>query len=175
MIEIRRIDAAHGADARLKNEAFQLWGRVIPALKDGAWSWRVEPLPEPREERYPDMAYDPGADDAVFLGAYEEGSCVGLAVLRREMFRYLYLEDLKVRAASRGRGVGGQLIEACMAEAARQGLRGVYTVGQDDNASACLFYLVHGFAIGGFDNRSYGGTSQAGRANLFFYRDCDTV
>ena len=29
MVEIKRIDAAHGADARLPNEPFPLWGRYF--------------------------------------------------------------------------------------------------------------------------------------------------
>ena len=45
------------------------------------------------------------------------------------------------------------------------------TVGQDNNLSACLFYLHHGFSIGGFDNRSYDGTSQEGKSDIYFYRD----
>ena len=114
MLEIRAVDAAHKQDARLKNEPFRLWGRIIPALRDGVWSHRVEPLAEPGWDCFPDEAYDPERDDAIFLGAYEGGECLGLAVLRRGMFRYLYLDDLKVRAAFRDRGVGGRLIEACM-------------------------------------------------------------
>ena len=107
----------------------------------------------------------------MFLGAYDGAQCIGLAVLRRDMFRYLYLDDLKVNAAYRSQGVGAKLITACMEEARSQGMRGVYTIGQDNNLSACLFYLKQGFAIGGFDNRCYDGTSQEGKANVCFYRD----
>ncbi len=171
MVEIRVIDPAHKEDARLKNEPFALWGRVIPALHEGRWSYRVEPLENREWDCFPDEDYDPERDEGIFLGAYLEGRCVGLAVLRREPFRYLYLDDLKVSAAYRGRGVGGRLLEACMEQAARLERKGVYVIAQDNNASACLFYLAHGFSIGGFDNRSYGGTKQAHKANLFFYRD----
>ncbi len=171
-LEIRRIDAARAADAQLKNQPFLLWGRMIPALRDGVWTWRTEPLPAETEDCFPDFPYDVGDPDAVFLGAYADGVCVGLAVLRRQMFRYLYLEDLKVDRAFRGQGIGGRLIEACMDQARAQKLRGVYTVGQDNNASACLFYLSHGFEIGGFDNRVYRGTKQEGKADILFYRDC---
>lgn len=170
-IEIRSIDAAHRADARLKNEAFALWGRVIPTLENGKWSYRVERFSTPGTDCFPDEPYDPAEDDAIFFGAYEADTCVGLAVLRRDMFRYLLLDDLKVCAAARGKGVGRLLIEACMAEARRLGLHGVRVVAQDNNASACLFYLACGFSIGGFDNRNYGGTVQAGKADLYFYRD----
>ena len=171
MIEIKRIDAEHAADARLPNEPFALWGRVIPALENGVWSCRVERFAQPLQDRFPDEAYDPAEDGTCFLGAYEDGACVGLAGLRRDLFRYLLLDDLKVCAARRGQGIGGRLLEACMEEARSQGLTGVRVVAQDNNASACLFYLAHGFALGGFDNRNYRGTSQAGKADLYFYRD----
>ena len=39
----------------------------------------------------------------------------------------------------------------------------------------CLFYLHHGFDISGFDNRGYRGTSQAHKADIFFYRDCGAI
>ena len=171
MISIRKIDAAHGSDLRLPNEPFRLWARVIPALQNGVWSYTVQPLPEPSEDRFPDEPYEAGEAGTVFLGAYAGETCVGLAVLRRDLFRYLLLDDLKVCAAWRGKGVGRLLTEACMEEAAAQGLAGLRVVAQDNNASACLFYLRCGFAIGGFDNRSYGGTAQAGKADIFFYRD----
>ena len=173
MIEIRRLDASRAADARLPNEPFRIWGRMIPALRDGVWSYRTEELPSVEEMCFPDEPYDVEKDDAVFLGTYDGETCVGLAVLRRYMFRYLYLDDLKVNRDRRGQGIGGMLLDACMEEARRQGLRGVYTVGQDNNLTACLFYLHHGFAIGGFDNRAYRGTVQENKADIYFYRDCE--
>ena len=92
-------------------------------------------------------------------------------MLRKQLFRYLYLDDLKVKADHRRCGIGGKLIQACMDEARVLGMIGVYTVGQDNNLSACLFYLRHGFAIGGFDNRAYRGTVQENKADIYFYRD----
>ena len=122
---------------------------------------------------FPDELYDLEREKGIFLGAYENGACIGLAVLRRHMFRYLYLDDLKVNRDRRGCGVGGRLIQACMEEARTLGMVGVYTVGQDNNLSACLFYLGHGFSIGGFDNRAYRGTAQEDKADIYFYRDLD--
>ena len=173
MVEICRIDPAHGQDAQLNNEPFALWGRMIPELHDGVWSYRTERFPEEKEMRFPDEPYDLEKEPGIFLGAYEDGTCIGLAVLRRHMFRYLYLEDLKVNRDRRRCGVGGRLIQACMEEARKLGMIGVYTVGQDNNLSACLFYLSHGFSIGGFDNRTYRGTSQEDKADIYFYRDLE--
>ena len=173
LVEICRIDLAHGQDSRLKNEPFILWGRMIPELHDGVWSYRTERFSEEREMCFPDEPYDLEKETGIFLGAYEDGTCIGLAVLRRHMFRYLYLDDLKVKRNRRGCGVGGRLIQACMEEARALGMIGVYTVGQDNNLSACLFYLNHGFSIGGFDNRAYRGTVQEDKADIYFYRDLE--
>ena len=168
-IEIRRIDAAHAQDARLPNEPFQIWGRMIPSLSDGKWDYTTIRFRETGEKCFPEEDYDVAKEDGIFLGAYDGETCIGVALLRRGMFRYLYLDDLKVCGSCRREGVGRKLIEACMAEAKRLNLRGVYTIGQGDNLSACLFYLKCGFEIGGFDNRVYGGTSAAHEANIFIF------
>ncbi len=171
MAEIHRITGENRQDAQLPNEPFVLWGRLIPHLQDGMWSYRVERFAKEMEMCFPDVPYDPEREDGVFLGAYDGETCIGLAVLRSGMFRYLYLDDLKVCRAFRGKGVGGMLVAACMEEAKARGGRGIYTVGQDNNLSACLFYLKQGFDIGGFDNRAYRGTAQENKADIYFYKD----
>lgn len=144
---------------------------MIPELHEGIWSYRTERFSQAEEMCFPDEPYDVEKEEGIFLGAYENAACIGLAVLRKQMFRYLYLDDLKVKSDYRRCGVGGKLIQACMDEARTLGMIGVYTVGQDNNLSACLFYLRHGFAIGGFDNRAYRGTVQENKADIYFYRD----
>ena len=172
MIEIRLIGPLHKDDINIPNQPFEVWGRMIPSLKDGKWEYRTERLPGSAEMCFPDYPYDPETYGGVFFGAYDGDRCIGLAALKRGMFRYLYLDDLKVDRAYRGQGIGGMLIEACMKEAEAQHLLGVYTVGQDNNLSACLFYLAHGFEIGGFNNRDYRGTVQEDKSDIYFYRDC---
>ncbi len=170
-ILIKQIDAACKGDARLPNEPFSQWGRMIPHLENGEWSYTTEKLPEITELCFPNEPYDVEEDDAFFLGAYMGETCVGLVVLRRDMFRYLYLDDLKVNRTVRGHGIGSLLLEASMDVARELGLVGVYTIGQDNNLSACLFYLKNGFEIGGFNNRTYRGTSQENKADIYFYKD----
>lgn len=48
--------------------------------------------------------------------------------------------------------------------ALRQGYRGLYTQGQDNNVGACLFYLHYGSEV-------YRGTRQEGKADILFYLD----
>lgn len=81
----------------------------------------------------------------------------------------MYLYDLKVSAAARGKGIGRALIGAAKAEALSRGYRGLYLQAQDNNLNACLFYLKAGFQIGGFDNHVYNGTNQEGKADIIFY------
>ena len=171
MISIRRISAENAADANIPNQPFALWGRMVPSLCGGVWSYEVEEFPEATEMCFPDESYDVEEEGAFFFGAYDDDRCIGLAVLRRDMFRYLFLDDLKVDREYRGKGIGGMLTEACMRQAADEGMQGICAVGQDNNLSACLFYLAHGFEIGGFDNRNYRGTSQEDKADIYFYRD----
>ena len=176
MIQIRVIDEARKEDINLPNEPFRLFGRMIPSYTNEEWSHTTEYFPpdEVTEMCFPDYPYDFDAERAhtVFLGAYDGERCVGLAVLRDDMFKYLYLDDLKVCAAFRGQGVGRLLLDGAREAARTRGYRGVYTIGQDNNLAACLFYLNYGFEIGGFDNRIYRGTSQENKANILFYLDC---
>ena len=41
-IVIREIDAAHNKDARIPNQPFEIWGRMIPSIDHGKWSYEVE-------------------------------------------------------------------------------------------------------------------------------------
>lgn len=171
MAEIREIGPDTAADIRLPNEPFTIWGRMVPSLSEGCWSYRTERFEKPSEMCFPDENYDAAEDGTFFLGAYEADKCVGLAVLRKDMFRYLYLDDLKVCRENRRKGIGGQLVKACLNKAKELEYQGVAVTCQDNNLSAALFYLKQGFEIGGFDNRGYRGTSQAEKADIYFYKD----
>ncbi len=174
-MECRVIDKEHSGDIYLKNEPFSLYGKVIPTYLDGKWNYSIQPFPEDEvvEMCFPDENYDYDqlVKDHVFIGAYDGGKCVGLAILADDMFQYMYLDDLKVSRKYRKQGVGKALIEKAMEAARQRQYRGIYTIAQDNNVSACKFYLKMGFEIGGFDNRVYRGTSQEDKANIIFYLD----
>ena len=105
---------------------------------------------------FPDENYDyDEMKDSVFLGAYEDEKCVGLAVLQPGFFRYLYLYDLKVCRAYRGQKIGALLMDKAQEIALRQGYRGLH----------------YGFHIGGLDTEVYRGTRQEGKADILFYLD----
>jgi hypothetical protein len=67
------------------------------------------------------------------------------------------------------------LIERSAQVAARKGYRGIYTRGQDNNLSACLFYAKNGFRIGGLDTEVYRGTNQEGKSDILFYMDVERM
>ena len=174
MIEIRIIDESRAGDINIKNEPFCVFGRMIPSYINEKWSYTTETFPKENrfEMRFPDENYDYAAmkDEYTFIGAYDNDKCVGLAILKRGWFKFLYLEDLKVNAAYRSRGIGKALIEKSFQIAKDMGLLGLYTIGQDNNLAACEFYIKCGFFIGGFDNTVYTGTSQQGKSDIIFYK-----
>lgn len=174
-MECRVIDKEHSGDINLKNEPFSLYGKVVPTYSNEKWGYSIQLFPENEvtEMCFPDEGYDYDelAEDHVFIGAYDGGKCVGLAVLTDGIFKYMYLDDLKVSHEYRRQGVGRALMEKAMEIARQRNYNGIYTIGQDNNVSACKFYLKAGFEIGGFDNHVYRGTSQESKADIIFYLD----
>lgn len=155
----------------MPNESFEMPGKFIPELKDGVWSYRTEPFKTVETMVFPDENYDFDeiSSKGPIFGAYEDDKCIGVAIYQDYWLKYMYLYDLKVNSAARGKGVGKALIQAGLEEAKARGYIGLYTQAQDNNLNACMFYLKAGFEIGGFDNRVYGGTSQEHKADIIFY------
>lgn len=174
MIEIKIIDANHKTDINIPNQPFLLSGKMIPSYINGKWSYTVEKFPEQKEMCFPDenYNYDEMIKDSMFIGAYDNETCIGLAVMQNGFFKYMYLYDLKVNLDYRGKGVAKQLPDKANEVAASKGYNGIYTQGQDNNLGACLFYINYGFQIGGLDTNVYKGTKQEGKADIIFYRDC---
>ena len=176
MIDIRIIDESHKSDINLPNEPFQLVGKMLPSYVNGQWDHRVQYLPEAdvTEMCFPDENYnfEKMQENSVFIGAYEGDLCVGLAILQDAWFRYMYLYDLKVSRDYRRKGISTALLEKEKEICKARGYAGIYTVGQDNNLAACLFYIKSGFRIGGLDTNVYQGTAQAGKADIIFYLDC---
>ena len=175
MIEIKPITKENAADLNLKNEPFTMPGALIPSLENGIWSYRTQMYPDAQTMVFPDENYDyeETAGKGPAFGAYEDGKCIGVAIYEDYWLKYMYLSDLKVSSAAQGKGVCKALIRAGLEEAQKRGYKGLYTIAQDNNLNACMFYLHTGFVIGGFDNRVYGGTSQEGKADILFYLDAE--
>ena len=174
MIEIKLIDESCKNDIKLPNEPFSLFGKIIPRYDGERWDYTVSENDTISEMCFPDENYDfdEMSDNSLFIGAYDGEKCIGLAIIQKAFFKYMYLTDLKVNKEYRGHGVAKKLIEEARKIAAENGYRGIYTIGQDNNLGACLFYLKSGFRIGGIDTDVYKGTKQEGKTDIIFYLDC---
>ena len=173
-IEIKIIEKMREDDINIPNEPFVLFGRMIPSYTDEKWSYTTEIFDTEREMCFPDegYSYDELSKNHVFIGAYDGDRCVGLAILSLAYFKYMYLYDLKVNREYRRNNIGRMLIERSKEIAKAHGYNGIYTIGQDNNLAACLFYISCGFNIGGVDTNVYKGTSQEGKSEIYFYLDC---
>ena len=177
MIVTKIIDKEHKDDINLKNHPFKLFGLMLPSYNNGKWDYTQLRFPAENvtEMCFPDEDYDYDAmsQNSVFVGAYDGSTCVGLAILQQDFFKYMYLYDLKVELGYRGQGIGTMLIAKSMETALQHGYRGLYTQGQDNNLGACLFYLQAGFVIGGLNTNVYKGTSQENKKDILFYCDAE--
>lgn len=173
MIEIKLIDETRKNDINIPNEPFSLSGKMIPIYDGQQWDYTVTKNGTISEMCFPDenYDYDKMSDNSVFIGAYDGEKCIGLAIMQKAFFKYMYLMDLKVNKEYRRRGTAKKLIEAAEKVAAGNGYRGIYTTGQDNNIGACLFYIKCGFRIGGIDTEVYNGTKQEGKTDIVFYLD----
>ena len=172
-IQIKLIDKAHQADINIPNEPFLIFGRMLPSYIDGKWSYTTEKFNSVTEMCFPDESYDYDklSENHIFVGAYDGDECVGLAILRHDWFKYMYLYDLKVNRNYRRHNIGEMLIEKSKEIAVKHGYNGLYTQDQDNNLAACLFYIKCGFVIGGLNTNVYKGTKQEGEADIYFYLD----
>lgn len=170
-VDYRPITAENKQDLNLPNEAFEIIGKLIPSLKDGFWQYETQLFNEVKTMCFPEEHYnfESMTQDFFTIGAYLGQKCVGLAILQHHMFKYLYLYDLKVCGEHRHLGIGSGLITASKKVARELGYLGIYTVAQDNNLNACLFYLKNGLEIGGVNTHVYKGTSQSEKVNIYFY------
>lgn len=77
----------------IKNEPFKLFGRMLPCYQNGKWSYSILENEKVGQDIFPDENYNYECmeKDHVFIGAYYNSVCVGLAILRHHWNKYLYL------------------------------------------------------------------------------------
>ena len=107
MIEITRIGEAQKNDVNLPNEPFSLFGRMIPSYVNKKWDYSTENFETASQMCFPDenYHYNEMTENSVFIGAYDDDRCIGLAILQQAFFKYIYLYDLKVNQEYRRRGI----------------------------------------------------------------------
>lgn len=173
MIEVKVITQSQKNDLFIKNEPFEIRGRMIVLRTKDEWQHEVALFDESTTMTFPDEAYDYAelTKNGFCLGAYDGDQCVGLAIMQDDWMKYMYLHDLKVNSNYRKSGIGQKLIAESMRLAQERGYKGIYTIGQDNNLNACQFYLRSGFVIGGYNTMGYRHTAQEGKADIYFYKD----
>lgn len=172
-MEIKLIDKEHANDINIPNEPFLLRGKLIVEFKNNKCSYKevLFNKKEIKEMTFPNDNYDfDKMKDYVFIGAYENNTCIGLAILTETFNSCLFLYDLKVNKLMRGKRVGKKLIDYSYKYALDHNYPGLFTIAQDNNLDACLFYLACGFEIGGIDTKSYEKTKQKGKYDIYFYK-----
>ncbi len=156
------------------SEPFPVIGRLIPALNDGVWSAREQLFDTPTTKTFPpedrDLTRFIGSEDRKLFLYYDGDVCAGLIRVRAGWNRYAFIEDLAVRAAYRGRGVGTALLRHAEQWATSRALPGMTLEAQDVNLIACRFYLKNGYAIGGVDTRLYAHFDTRDETAIFFYK-----
>ena len=170
MIEIKLIKDP--STIYLRPGTYAVVGRFIPSLSNGKWGYEVvRPVNEETAiVKFPDDDYAQ-YPEGTFIGAYDNGKLMGLALLLPRDFAYMYLADLEVDLKYRKQGIGSLLMQRAREEARKEGYSGIFTYAQDNNIAACLFYLHNGFRIGGFDTELYRHTPQEEKGDITFYWD----
>lgn len=102
MITVKIIDSDRKDDINIPNHPFRLFGLMLPSYNNGKWDHTELVFPPENHTQmcFPDenYNYDKMAKKHIFIGAYDGDKCIGLAILRHDMFKYMYLYDLKVNA-----------------------------------------------------------------------------
>ena len=86
MFGIKIINEEHKEDINIPNEPFLLIGKMVPSYVDERWNYSVLYFNETdiTEMCFPDENYNYAEmkDDNIFIGAYDKGNCIGLAILQ---------------------------------------------------------------------------------------------
>lgn len=89
-----------------------------------------------------------GGGDWVCVAEWEKRVVAFLSIEEhREQTDYLYLDDLSVRAAFRGRGIGTELLQAAGRYAGERGISLLVLHTEKTNSSAIRLYRRQGFEI----------------------------
>lgn len=172
-ISYKIIEEENAGDVTIANEPFEIVGRLRVERTKNEWTHTNEWFTDKTEMTFPDEDYDiKDINEKGFaVGAYDGDKCIGLAILQDDWAKFMYLADLKVDRRYRNKGIAGELIRLGRLEAEKRKYWGIYTIAQDNNLIACLFYLSQGFVIGGLNTLGYKHTSQEHKADIYFYSD----
>jgi ribosomal protein S18 acetylase RimI-like enzyme len=119
-------------------------------------------LPVPYHKRYEETAaetavrYGQVAALGFSFGAYEEETCVGIALAEPHHWNQsLWVWELHVAETHQGQGIGRRLVDALAEKGRTAGLRTLVCETQTTNAPAIRFYQQVGFTLEGIDLSYY--------------------
>ncbi len=122
----------------------------------------LKPAATPIEVRWPIDDLDREiwrgcAAGGLSLGAYDKtGALVAVCIVEKRKWNHtLWVWDLHVSPAYRGRGIGRRLLDETIRTARREGCRVVALETQTTNVPAITFYRKAGFEIDGIDLSYY--------------------
>jgi len=170
-MDYQKITKETEADLQLPNEPFELFGKMNVNRINNQWSQEIQLFDQIKTMTFPNENYELETiqKNGFAIGAYHKDRCVGLAIYQHNWNKYMFLHDLKVNREFRRMGIAGSLLKEGQRHAKDLGYQGIYTIGQDNNLTACKFYLKQGFEIGGFNTRDYRHTKQEGKNDIYFY------
>jgi ribosomal protein S18 acetylase RimI-like enzyme len=120
---------------------------------DGTFAWRPEPI-APFEKSY-DFDDSHAVEDTI-VAVDDDSGVLGVAATTFHGWnRRTVLDAIYVDRGQRRRGVGRQLLTACLDRANSDGARHLWLETQDINCHAIAFYERLGFAIVGLDQSLY--------------------
>jgi ribosomal-protein-alanine N-acetyltransferase len=110
------------------------------------------------------------ADSATWIAEDGERMCgFGLVECERDEARVVaYVQTLEVLPASRGQGVGGELLRRMESSACAAGAEAIWLHVDAENADAVRVYERHGFRPAGREEGYYG----RGKAALIYAKRC---
>lgn len=160
-------------DINKTNDSFEIYGRVVPCLQSGKWSYTEELYDKTREIRFPNdqldwSQYINREDKALFL-AYTNNTCIGQIRIIKDWNRFCYIENIAAKKDYRGSGVGKLLLHKAEDWAKQRNLIGMSLEAQDDNLGACRFYVKQGFILGGADTLKQSYTPNI-ETTLYWYK-----
>ncbi|MCQ4087878.1 GNAT family N-acetyltransferase [Saccharibacillus sp. JS10] len=168
-----RFDVEHIPYINDTNEAFPIFGRLIPTFQQGIWTYTEELFEDTRFICFPDDRLDWGSyinnDQKVIFLAFYGAECIGQIRLVRDWTNYAYIENIAVRGSHRGRGVSDMLLDQAESWAREQELIGLSLEAQDDNLAACRFYIKQGMKLGGVDTLKQAANAEID-VTLYFYK-----
>lgn len=174
-IVIKEINKINKIYHNKSNEPFAIFGKLLVEYQNNQWEISEVLFDKKTTKKYDDEIID--FDDYIkrevktVFYATENGELLGQIVIRANWNKFCYIEDIGIRAKSRGKGIGKKLLESAQEWAEKRNLNGFMLETHDTNLTACRFYMKNGFVLGGVDILLYNQLKNSDEKALFWYKN----